>query len=175
MKAIYLLPLLALCSFAPADSDLSKTYSFGSYTVVTGFCGEQSQISIVKSDKVIFKDCSGDGFYSLVDTLNLNTDNQPEFIYAYASEDFYTIGILASGNNTYRKISLPKQHTSPNSFMLDMAMKKEEQEIEFILTDVNKDGKKDLVANLKLNGKTYSAVRNYTDTIYNKDLVKAIQ
>lgn len=178
MKSIYIILAVLLCSFTlpQQGNEFVKTYNFGSLTVKTGFCGQQSQIEILKSGTTVFKKCGGDGLYSRVDTLHINNDREPDYVFSYILEDYFNIGLLVSDNKggyTYK--ILDKEHYSPRAFSLDLAFDKNKQEVEFIITDADKDGRKDIVANLHYDGKHYSPVKNYTDTINNKQLATQVK
>lgn len=173
MKGIYVITLGLLCSFSlpQSGSEFIKSYNWDTYSVKTGYCEQQSQIEVQKLGAVIFKHCGGDGLYSLVDTLYINSDNEPDFVFSYILEEYFNIGLLVSdnkGNYTYKL--LDKEYFSPATFSLDHAFNKNKQEVEFIITDADNDGLKDIVVNLHYDGKNYSQVKNYTDTLYHNHL-----
>ena len=178
MKAIYIITLVLLCSFSlpQSGSEFIKTYNWDTYSVKTGFCEQQSQIAIQKSNVVIFKNCGGDGVYSRVDTLYINNDKAPDFVFSYILEDYFNIGLLISDDKGgYKHKLLNKEYFSPSTYTLDFALKRDKQEVEFTINDVDNNGYRDIVVNLHFDGQNYKAIKNYTDTLYNNELLQAIQ
>lgn len=139
----------------------SNIYKFGLYTVETAQRVAKSSIKINKNGKGFYISCSDNGVeYTQVDTLALNNDDIPDFVYAYRSKEYTTIGLLVSTTDSikYKKLDV--------KFMFEPAKKNMATYRAFILKDVNNDGYKDLVLNV-LQDKTgnYHPIKKSSDTV----------
>jgi hypothetical protein len=171
MKNILLsLFLLTVTLHAEAQSRFTKTYKFGDYTVHTDY--RKASIRISRGSQTIYYDGSGDGAgYEYIDTMTLNADNVPDFVFVYPMEEYAVIGLLVSipTKPFYKSIDLADLF-DPYDYDTTIRRAKDATLKELVLVDVNKDGKRDLLTNvLKKNGKLYP-IKNWTDTFYNKQL-----
>lgn len=166
-----LLHCLLSVIFAFGQDSSNRTYDFGRFAVKTGDCKRNTQIEVFDGGRRIYHDCSGDGYgYLQVDSLYLNSDALPDFVFAYAMEEYTVIGLLVSSESEpkYRKVDIgilfdPQTY---DSVLLD----KNETIRQFVLKDANNDGRKDLITNLLLRNGAICAIKNWTDTTNYNDL-----
>lgn len=154
----------------------TKKYYFGLYSVETGFCNEMTGIKVYNENKLFYSNCFGDGAgYDNVDTMKLNTDSIPDFIFSYQMGEYTWIGMLVSQiDKKYTYIDVLDVF-DPYTYDSVIKQKKGEQLCSYVLMDVNNDGTKDIVTNIVLSQGKYISINNWTDTIYNVELVARAQ
>jgi hypothetical protein len=150
------------------SQDFIKVYNFGDYRVETGFCKSNTSLKIYKQNKIVYSDCSGDGVgYFLVNTMYLNNDNVPDFIFGYKMEDYSLVGLLLSKNTSpfYGSIDI-KEIFDPLTYG-NIKISKNETIKPLILRDIDNDGRKDILINIieNNNNKSVKVIKGFTDTI----------
>lgn len=177
MKLIGLFTLLltGLHLSAQTESPFVNTCFFGEYRVETGFCEYNSKLGVFYRDKPVALFCNGEGGgYSFVDTINLNNDDQPDFVCSHHQEDaWFYIVLLVSQKAGYRFVDIGAEYMSVEVY--GNLQNEDEQFLrDFRIKDVNGDGRQDIVLNvLEKDGKMIP-VKDFTDTRRHNDLVKAI-
>jgi hypothetical protein len=171
MKNLILISLVFLCFIsANGQKQYKEMYKFGSYTVKTDQSGGSMDISIFKNGKSIYY-FSGDGmgFYD-VDTLTINSDTLPDFIYNYDMEDYTSVELLVSSTKTpyYKEIDIIYVE-SPEIYG-NITLAKGEEIKPYILMDINKDGRKDLLTNLIKRKDKFFPIKNFSDTLFYREL-----
>jgi len=161
---------LICCDVKKVESQIKKYY-FNDYTVITGFCEQQSKIDILnKNNDTLYSYCFGDGFYSLVDTININNDNVSDVVYSYYFDTYYIVGFLLSDTVSpfFRRAEVEYEYYSPE--FSDYMYKQNESHLELIVKDINNDHKDDVLVNLIDSAGYYKVVKNWTDTIFNNSV-----
>ena len=95
--------------------------------------------------------------------MNVNNDSLVDFIYCEQEEEYAVVGLLLSDKtNTYRNIDLI--YVSPPENNEGKLIR------EYILKDIDGDGRNDIVTNVAVNNKQYKALNGYSDTLTYKQL-----
>jgi len=172
MKGEIMIKLIFICffilniSFSAEQYEFTKIYTFGDFIVETGFCNKHISIRISEKSKVLFfEDCSLDGVYCDIDTLFLNFDKLPDFIYCYNLEDYSIIGVLISDTiyPYYRKVDLIDVF-SPEIYG-NINLSNDETLKEFVLFDINNDNRKDIITNVIKRGTNLYPINPFSDTL----------
>ncbi|MCX6232099.1 MAG: hypothetical protein NTZ33_11200 [Bacteroidetes bacterium] len=170
------LSLILFKSLGQDSSDYIRTYKFGNYTIKTAYCKENPSIEIIQNGNTIYYDCSGEGYgYTDIDTLTINSDKLQDFIFCYKMEDYTIVGIFVSTDKSpfYRDVDIVYVF-APDIYGYYEYKKGEILKI-YILKDINKDGKRELITNvIERKGHTYP-IKNFTDTISNKEIMERIE
>ena len=160
-------------------SELTGTgnYKFGNYSVQTGFDKDNPTVQIYKGEELLYDNHSGDGIaYFSIDTLSLNNDNIPDFIFGYQVEDYSVVGALVStkSNANYKEVDIlnvfdPLTYEKTN-------LTKGDSIYTFILKDVNNDNRRDIITNVINNtgDHTWRATQTQTDTIMNAQIISLV-
>ena len=152
MKTILLIILIFKICISPhayQESLLAdqKKIDFGNYTVITGSCDKGSAIEIFDGGKSIYNSCGGDGMYIDIDTMDINKDKIPDFVFVYAFEDGSTLGMLVSTREKKRYKNLNLCDDLFNKFDCSTEPYKPDDNRlkDFIIADIDKDGNKDII------------------------------
>jgi len=89
--------LLSGCGGQTEVQRWNNTYKFNDYTVITNRSGYCPSIKILKNNDSIFYFCEGEEFgYHDIDTLSINYDTLPDFMFCCDVEDATTVGMFVS-------------------------------------------------------------------------------
>jgi hypothetical protein len=102
--------------------------------------------------------------YCGIDTITLNADKLPDFIYCYQMEEYMTIGLLISDEkHSYKNIDVINVFSPEigENFVLN----KNEILKDYILKDINGKGRPSLLTNVIEKEGMCFPVKNFTDTI----------
>jgi hypothetical protein len=166
-----LMPLFALLSVTAnclVQSSEQHEWHFGAYTVYAGECAVNTALTITRGRDTLYYNCGGDGMgYTMVDTINLNNDTLPDFVYAYTMEEYTVIGVLVSrhGKTHYQDVDVIDVF---DPITYDTTIAKDAVIRTLWLCDINNDGRRDILVN-SLAGSNYS-IPNWTKVIYNRQL-----
>ncbi len=135
------------CRYKESSIKNENKFSFGEYIVVTGSCDKGSIISISRRGKNVFRSCRGDGKYAAIDTMDINQDKKMDFVFSYAFDDYSSLGIIVStrGRGRYEIISIEDDLYSDQDCSVEPYQVNDVRIKDFILTDFDKDGKKDIL------------------------------
>lgn len=151
MKVTLLFLLFSYCSSPnrPIEKPLQyeKRWNYGQVTVVTGFDAQSPVIKILQGGVQVFSKKGGDAAYGEIDTLDINKDGMMDFVFESRYEDGSTVGML---------VSVKKKHTYKIYNIADDILNKYDCSTapydqgdtrlkSFILVDVDKNGKRDIV------------------------------
>ena len=172
MKKLILINLAFLCFvFANGQEQYKETYKFGSYAVKTGDCENNSSIGIFINGKSIYYSCGGDGMgYYDIDTVTINLDTLQDFLYQYDMKDYTSIGFLVSSSEDpcYKHVDVINVF-SPECYG-DVTLSKGEVLKSYILIDVDKNGKIDLLTNVIKRKNKFFPIKGFTDTLLYQEL-----
>ncbi len=125
-------------------NQLAKVYSLIILLLVFNF----RSYRVFKGKELLYDNHTGDGFaYFSVDTLFLNSDHIPDFIFGYKMEDYSVIAALVStGPGNYKELDIihifdPLTYDSTHPADNDSLYT-------FILKDVDNDNRRDIVTNV---------------------------
>jgi hypothetical protein len=164
-----LLLLFPLYTYATAQSNPKKNYRYGAYIVKMNYCSENSSLEILKDDKQLYYTCSGDGLYYYIDTLSLNDDGIPDFITGYQMEDYVVLSVLVSAvNNSYKDIEIAEIMLA--DIYSNTHLSNGEVYRDFKLTDIDKDGKKDIITNIIIDAAGNIKPTDMTETMLHNEL-----
>ena len=154
-----------------------RKYQFVNYSVQTGYNKDNPAIQIYKGKELLYDKHSGDGMACFsIDTLSLNNDNIPDFIFGYQMEDYSVVGALVStkSNANYKEFDIINVF-DPLTYE-NTALMKGDSIYTFILKDVNNDNRRDIVTNVINNtdDHTWRATKKQTDTILNAQIISMI-
>ncbi len=155
----------------------ARKYQFGNYSVQTGYDKDNPAIQIYKGKELLYDKHSGDGMACFsIDTLSLNNDNIPDFIFGYQVEDYSVVGALVStkSNANYKEFDIINAF-DPLTYG-NTALMKGDSIYTFILKDVNNDNRRDIITNVINNtdDHTWRATQTQTDTILNAQIISLV-
>jgi hypothetical protein len=168
ITTLFLLALLSASTCCAAQSSPQHEWHFGAYTVRAGECATNTALTISRGSDTLYYNCGGDGFgYTIVDTISLNNDSLPDFVYAYQMEEYTVIGMLVSrpGKKHYLDIDITYDF-DPQTY--DTTIAKDAVIQTLVLRDINNDGRRDMLIN-SLAGDNYK-IPHWTITLYNSQL-----
>lgn len=131
---------------------IDKRFEFGRYIVITGSCHSGSAIEILFNNKIVHHSCGGDGMFTDIDTMDLNKDGRLDFVFGYTFDDYSTLGMLISKRNkrNYKTISITDDLYKTYDCSLEPYSFDNKGLKEFVLTDIDNDGNKDILTMLMI-------------------------
>lgn len=162
MKTIFIILFPLLITSCYSQNEIKFKYNFDRYDLHLGYCDCNSLIELYMDKILIFRSCGGDGQYELIDTLKINDDDDPDFLFILQSDDYFTVYSLISEEN--KKYSLVRYKDFSYG---DIYCNVGSNHIKYIyLQDVNKDGKKEVLINVLVDKKSGEIIKtSCSDTL----------
>lgn len=150
MKGLFLFFVFFSCSFNhefEKSFQYEKQWKYGNFTVITGFDKSEPVIEIFKANARFFFKKGGDGAYGNIDTLDINRDGIPDFVFETKYEDGSTIGIIVSVRNksNYRIYNIADDILYKYDCSTAPYDQSDSRIKSFIVTDIDKNGKRDII------------------------------
>lgn len=167
---LYINLLILLCSGCTAQKSVRyRQYLFKPFIIETDTCKYGANLKLSLKNKIVYDTCFTEVFFiGKVDTLRINDDNIPDFLFTLQSEDYSTLQSLIYSNGLFKSYSI----SDINSVELysNEVLQGDSVE-EFVIVDLNKDNVKEVLTNvfIRKDGKI-ELIKNFTDTITYKEL-----
>lgn len=151
MKVTLLFLLFSYCSSPtrPTEKPLQyeKRWNYGKVTVVTGFDAQDPVIKILQGGVQVFRKKGGDAAYGDIDTLDINKDGMPDFVFESKYEDGSAVEMLVSvkKKNTYKIKNITSDILNKYDCSTAPYNQSDARLKSFVLMDVDKNGKRDIV------------------------------
>lgn len=127
-------------------------------------CDGGTQIEITNKSKILYQKCFIDILnIGNVDTLHINSDNEPDFVCTLQMEDHFTICVLVSEIKSYKAYELTDAMDAQLYSLVSIEDKKLVKE--FILKDIDGDGIKEILVNVISRKDKIIPIKNFSDTI----------
>lgn len=154
-----------------------RRFNFGKYVVVTGSNVKGSAISILERGKIIYKNQGGDGIFSAIDTVDINQDKRLDFVFSYAFDDYTNLGILVSKGkrNKYEIISITDEIYKNQDCSFEPYQPDDKRIKDFILTDIDGDGKIDILTNAIVNSNSKIVATECSKVILHPQLLEMLR
>jgi hypothetical protein len=145
-----------------SQNDIKIKYNFDRYDLLIGYCEYNSLIELYKDKILIFRNCGGDGDYEFIDTLKINDDDYPDFLFILRSDDYFTVySLLSEENNKYSQVRYKDFSYG------DIYCNVGSNHVKYIyLQDVDRKGKKEVLINVIVDKKSGKIIKtSCSDTL----------
>ncbi|ODT57215.1 MAG: hypothetical protein BGP01_05955 [Paludibacter sp. 47-17] len=162
MKTIIFLFFYLLMTSCHSQNDIKIKYNFDRYDLLIGYCEYNSLIELYKDKILIFRNCGGDGDYEFIDTLKINDDDYPDFLFILRSDDYFTVySLLSEENNKYSQVRYKDFSYG------DIYCNVGSNHVKYIyLQDVDRKGKKEVLINVIVDKKSGKIIKtSCSDTL----------